>query len=124
MDSELIKSDISVEKPVGLLDGSKKYGTVFFFWPVGWISDWPGLIYVWNPLLDRWMTKTKRDIVFENTPLDCWMGKKNGRVFYFWPVGWIQSWSSQTYVWKCLLDGWMGRKKTGVCFFLACWMVG
>ena len=22
-------------------------------------SDWPGLIYVWNPLLDGWMTKKK-----------------------------------------------------------------
>ena len=63
----------------------KKNGTVFFFWPVGWISDWPGLIYVWKE-------------------------------FYIWPVGCIQSWSSQIYVWKCLLDGWMG-KKNGTGFF-------
>ena len=46
MDSRLVNSDICVEKPVGSLDGSKKNGTVFFFWPVGWIGDWPDLIYV------------------------------------------------------------------------------
>ena len=57
MDSELVKSDICVEKPVGWLDGSKKNGSMFFFWPVGWLDDQPGLIYVWKDLLDGWMTK-------------------------------------------------------------------
>ena len=37
MDSELVKSDICVEMPVGWLDGSKKTGVCFFLacWMVG-----------------------------------------------------------------------------------------
>ena len=38
MGSELVKSDICVEMPVGWLDGSKKNGSMFFFlacWMVG-----------------------------------------------------------------------------------------
>ena len=34
-------------------------------------------------LEDGRMTKKKRDILFRNRPLDRWMVKKNGRVFFF-----------------------------------------
>merc|ERR1712208_203554 len=109
-----------------LLDGwmGQKKREYVFFWPVGWLDDQPGLIYVWKDLLDGWMTSKKTGHSFRKHPIGSLEGtKKNGTVFYFWPVGWIQSWSSQICVWKCLLDGLMGQKKREYDFFLACWMV-
>ena len=98
---------------------------MFFFWPVGWLDDQPGLIYVWKDLLDGWMTKKKRDIVFENTPLDRWMGRKKWDSILFlacWmgselvksdicvemPVGWLDgSKKNGSMFFFGLLDGWM-----------------
>ena len=69
--------------------GQKKREYVFF-WPVGWLDDQPGLIYVWKDLLDGWMTEKNRDIVFENTPLDRWMGRKK-RDYILFLACWMDS---------------------------------
>ena len=71
------------------------------------------------------LNKEKRDSVFflpvgytfSKNSVEWLDGKKKRKSPFFQPVGWIQGWSTQTYVWKSLLDRWMGRKKMGQCFF-------
>ena len=62
---------------------------VCFFWPVGWLDDQPGLIYVWKDLLDGWMTK-KKGTYFSKTPN--------------WIVGWVEKiWDSILFL-ACWMD--------------------
>ena len=75
--------------------------------PVGWLDD-----------------QKKRDIVFENTPLDRWMGQKKWDSILFLAC-WMDSELVKSDICVEMPVGWLdGSKKTGVCFFLACWMVG
>ena len=99
---------------VGWVEKKREY---VFFWPVGWLDDQPGLIYVWKDLLDGWMTEKNRDIVFENTPLDCWMGKKKRESLLFLAC-WMDSELVKPDICVEKPVGWLdGSKKYGTVFF-------